>query len=101
MFQQMLLESSPKYDADSQEPVLYVEFRNFLAQTCIENPENLQILKKAIFKKIGKDLEVKMVLKSQEPGQGRGGLSDISVDELIEQNIYMDVTVEDMEDEEE
>lgn len=101
LFQQMLLESSPKYDADSQEPVLYVEFRNFLAQTCIENPENLQILKKAIFKKIGKDLEVKMVLKSQEPGQGRGGLSDISVDELIEQNIYMDVTVEDMEDEEE
>ena len=101
LFQQMLLESSPKYDADSQEPVLYVEFRNFLAQTCIENPENLQILKKAIFKKIGKDLEVKMVLKSQEPGQGRGGFSDISVDELIEQNIYMDVTVEDMEDEEE
>lgn len=101
LFQQMLLESSPKYDADSQEPVLYVEFRNFLAQTCIENPENLQILKKAIFKKIGKDLEVKMVLKSQEPGQGRGGLSDISVDELIEQNIHMDVTVEDMEDEEE
>ena len=42
-----------------------------------------------------------MVLKSQEPGQGRGGLSDISVDELIEQNIHMDVTVEDMEDEEE
>ncbi len=101
LFQQMLLESSPKYDADSQEPVLYVEFRNFLAQTCIENPENLQILKKAIFKKIGKDLEVKMVLKSQEPGQGRGGLSDISVDELIEQNIHMDVAVEDMEDEEE
>lgn len=101
LFQQMLLESSPKYDADSQESVLYVEFRNFLAQTCIENPENLQILKKAIFKKIGKDLEVKMVLKSQEPGQGRGGLSDISVDELIEQNIHMDVTVEDMEDEEE
>lgn len=101
LFQQMLLESSPKYDADSQEPVLYVEFRNFLAQTCIENLENLQILKKAIFKKIGKDLEVKMVLKSQEPGQGRGGLSDISVDELIEQNIHMDVTVEDMEDEEE
>lgn len=102
LFQQMLLESSPKYDADSQEPVLYVEFRNFLAQTCIEDPENLQVLKRAIFKKIGKDLEVKMVLKSQETGQGRAaGLSEISVDELIEQNIHMDVTVEDMEEEEE
>lgn len=99
LLQQMLLESTPKYDGNTGEPVLYVEFRNFLAQTCIDNPENLQILKRAIQKKIGKELEVKMVLKKEEPGAGKGGLADISVDELLQQNIHMDVTVENIEDE--
>ena len=98
LFQQMLLESSPKYDGNTGEPVLYVEFRNFLAQTCIDEPENLQILKQAIQKKIGKDLEVKMVLKKEEPGAGGGNLADISVDDLLQQNIHMDITVENIED---
>ena len=98
LFQQMLLESSPKYDGNTGEPVLYVEFRNFLAQTCIDDPENLQILKQAIQKKIGKDLEVKMVLKKEEPGAGGGNLADISVDDLLQQNIHMDITVENIED---
>ena len=99
-FQQMLLESTPKYDGNTGAPVLYVEFRNFLAQTCIDNPENLQVLKQAIQKKIGKDLEVKMVLKKDEPGAGGGNLADISVDEMLRQNIHMDVTVENIEDDE-
>lgn len=98
LFQQMLLESSPKYDGNTGEPVLYVEFRNFLAQTCIDDPENLQILKQAIQKKIGKDLEVKMVLKKEEPEAGGGNLADISVDDLLQQNIHMDITVENIED---
>ena len=33
LLQQMLLESTPKYDGSTGEPVLYVEFRNFLAKT--------------------------------------------------------------------
>ena len=40
-----------------------------------------------------------MVLKKEEPGAGKGGLTDISVDELLQQNIHMDVTVENIEDE--
>src|SRR5699024_3652757 len=100
LLQQMLLESTPKYDGNTGEPVLYVEFRNFLAQTCIDNPENVEVLKQAIQKKIGKDLEVKMVLKKDEPGAGGGNLADISVDEMLRQNIHMDVTVENIEDDE-
>lgn len=100
LFQQMLLESTPKYDGNTGAPVLYVEFRNFLAQTCIDNPENLHVLKQAIQKKIGKDLEVKMVLRKDEPGTGGGNLADISVDEMLRQNIHMDVTVENIEDDE-
>ena len=99
LLQQMLLESTPKYDGNTGEPVLYVEFRNFLAQTCIDNPENVEILKQAIQKKIGKDLEVKLVLKKNEPGSGSGNLAEISVDNLLQQNIHMDVTVENIEDE--
>ena len=98
LFQQMLLESVPKYDGNTGEPVLYVEFRNFLAQTCIDNPENTEVLKQAIQKKIGKELEVKLILKKNEPGSGNGNLAEISVDEMLQQNIHMDVTVENIED---
>ena len=54
LLQQMLLESTPKYDGNTGEPVLYIEFRNFLAQTCIESPESMEMLKNAVRKKIGK-----------------------------------------------
>ena len=98
LLQQMLLESTLKYDGNTGEPVLYVEFRNFLAQTCIDNPETVEILKQAIQKKIGKELEVRLVLKKNEPGSGGGNLAEISVDDLLQQNIHMDVTVENIED---
>lgn len=98
LLQQMLLESMPKYDGNTGEPVLYVEFRNFLAQTCIDNPENIQILKNVIKKKTGKEVEVRMLLKDNDSTQGRGGLSDISVDDLLAQNINMEITIEDMEE---
>ena len=41
-----------------------------------------------------------MVLKKDEPGAGGGNLADISVDEMLRQNIHMDVTVENIEDDE-
>lgn len=99
LLQQMLLESTPKYDGNTGEPVLYVEFRNFLAQTCIDNPENMEMLKAAIRKKTGKEVEIKMLLKDSEGGQSRGGLAEISVDDLIQQNIHMEVTIENIDDE--
>lgn len=80
--------------------MLYVEFRNFLAQTCIDNPENLEMLKNAVRKKIGKDVEIKMILKDSESGKSQGGLSEISVDDLLEQNVHMEITVENMEEDE-
>lgn len=100
LLQQMLLESTPKYDGNTGEPVLYVEFRNFLAQTCIDNPENLEMLKNAVRKKIGKDVEIKMILKDSESGKSQGVLSEISVDDLLEQNVHMEITVENMEEDE-
>ena len=98
LLQQMLLDSIPKYDGNTGEPILYVEFQNFLAQTCIDNPDNLEMLKNAVRKKIGKEVEIKMILKNSETGQGKSGLAEISVDDLIHKNINMEITVEDMEE---
>lgn len=100
LLQQMLLESTPKYDGNTGEPVLYVEFRNFLAQTCIESPESMEMLKNAVRKKIGKDVEIKMILKDNEAGGDKGGLSEITVDDLLMQNINMEISVEPMDDDE-
>ena len=98
LLQQMLLDSIPKYDGNTGEPILYVEFQNFLAQTCIDNPDNLEMLKNAVRKKIGKEVEIKMILKNSETGHGKSGLAEISVDDLIHKNINMEITVEDMEE---
>lgn len=98
LLQQMLLDSIPKYDGNTGEPILYVEFQNFLAQTCIDNPDNLEMLKNAVRKKIGKEVEIKMILKNSETGHGKRGLAEISVDDLIHKNINMEITVEDMEE---
>ena len=98
LLQQMLLDSIPKYDGNTGEPILYVEFQNFLAQTCIDNPDNLEMLKNAVRKKIEKEVEIKMILKNSETGHGKSGLAEISVDDLIHKNINMEITVEDMEE---
>ncbi|MDO4602774.1 MAG: DNA polymerase III subunit gamma/tau, partial [Eubacteriales bacterium] len=98
LLQQMLLDSVPKYDGNTGEPILYVEFQNFLAQTCIDNPDNLEMLKNAVRKKIGKEVEIRMILKNNETGHGKSGLAEISVDDLIHKNINMEITVEDMEE---
>ena len=98
LLQQMLLDSVPKYDGNTGEPILYVEFQNFLAQTCIDNPDNLEMLKNAVRKKIGKEVEIRMILKNNETGHGKSRLAEISVDDLIHKNINMEITVEDMEE---
>ena len=100
LLQQMLLESTPKYDGSTGEPVLYVEFRNFLAKTCMDSSDSMEMLKNAIRKKIGKDVEIKMILKDGDAGETRGGLSEITVDDLLMQNINMEISVETMEDDE-
>ena len=58
------------------------------------------MLKNAVRKKIGKDVEIKMILKDSESGKSQGGLSEISVDDLLEQNVHMEITVENMEEDE-
>ena len=100
LLKQMLKEATPKYNANSEEPILYIEFHNFQAEICTKNPDTIPLLKKIIREKTGKEVEIQLVITDTDL-KGPSGLSPISVDELIEQSIHMDVVVEDMSDDEE
>ena len=60
--QQMLLTSTPKYNGNTGEPVLYVEFGNFQAKICMDNPDTIPMLKEIIRKKTGKSVEIELLL---------------------------------------
>ena len=100
LLKQMLKEATPKYNVNSDEPILYTEFHNFQAEICTKNPDTIPLLKKIIREKTGKEVEIQFVITDTDL-KGPAGLTPISVDELIEQSIQMDVVVEDMSDDEE
>ena len=76
-----------------------MEFGNFQAKICCRNPDTIPMLKELNRKKTGKSVEIELLLAGGEH-KGPAGLASISVDDLIEQNIRMDVVVEEMEEEE-
>ena len=44
----MLQKSIPKYNGQTGEPVLYIEFQDFLGKTYVDNPEAEEELKNII-----------------------------------------------------
>lgn len=97
MFKQMLLTARPKYNGDTGEPKLYVEFTNPLAANYVNNPEAAQILERLIRERIGKSVEVEMLLAAEHQ---KTGLAEISIDDLIKEAVHMPVVVEEEPDEE-
>lgn len=91
MFKQMLQKAIPKYDSGSEEPILYVEFQDFLGQSYVDNPEAVQELQDIIAGQTGKTVEIKMLVADQH---AHTNLSQITVDEAIRANIHMDVITE-------
>ena len=91
MFKNMLSSAVPKYNGQTGENKLYVEFTNSLAQNYVDRPDGKEILEKIIQKRYGKYVEVEMRLKSQNNGPH---LADITVDEQIKQQIHFDVIEE-------
>lgn len=92
MFKNMLSTAVPKYNGETGENKLYIEFSNPLAQNYVDRPDGKEILEKIIQDRYGKWVEVEMRLKSQSGGSQ---LSDLTVDEQIKQQIHFDVTQED------
>ncbi len=92
-FKQMLLRSVPKFDgsAGEGEPVLYVEFQDYLAKPYVDGPEGKEELQALISDKTGKSVQVEMLLADNHT---REGLAELSVDEIIKKEIHMNVETE-------
>ena len=88
----MLNESVPKYNGETGESKLFVEFANPLAQSYVDRPEGKEEIEALIAKRYGKTVEVEMRMKNQSGGDH---LAEITVDEQIKEDIHMDVIEED------
>ncbi len=94
VFRQMLQRAVPKYNGESGEPVLYVEFQDFLGKSYVDNPEAAQELQKIIQDQTGKIVEIRMLMAGSH---SYANLAKITVDEAIRENIHMDVVIEEDE----
>lgn len=92
MFKNMLISAIPKYNGQTGENKLYIEFTNNLAENYVNRPEARQILEEIIAKRYGKTVEIEMRLQNQNGGEH---LADITVDEQLKQNIHFDIVEED------
>ena len=91
IFKQMLQKAIPKYNGATGDPVLYVEFQDFLGKTYVDNPEAENELKSIIAASTGKSVELKMVVAKEH---NHTNLAQVTVDQAIRENIHMDVVVE-------
>ena len=91
---QMLLRSVPKYSlkGDTKAPVLYVEFQDYLAKPYVEGTEGKERLEALIAEKIGRSVQVEMLMSGSSQ---QGQLAELSVDDIIKKEIHMDVEIED------
>ena len=96
MFKQMLQKSVPKYNGETGESVLYVEFQDFLGQTYVDNPEAVKELQDIIAAQTGKSVEVQMLVANKHQ---HTNLAQVSVDQAIRENIHMDIVTEEDPDE--
>lgn len=97
MFKSFLSTAVPKYNGNTGENKLFVEFANDLAQNCVEDPAKKELLEALITRQIGKSVEVEMLLKKRDSHKE---LAEISVDDILKQAVHMDIVVEDEPDEE-
>ena len=97
MFKQMLQKSVPKYNSETGEPVLYVEFQDFLGQSYVDNSEAKKELQDIITAQTGKTVEIQMLMADKHQ---HTNLANITVDQAIKNNIHMDVVIEEDPDEE-
>ena len=90
-FKQALLQSIPKYNGETGEPILYVEFQTPLGRLYPDDSEAKQELQAIIEKQLGKSVELHMLVAEDHQ---QTNLTQITVDQAIRQNIHMDVQIE-------
>ena len=93
-FRIVLSGAVPKYNAGASDQRLFVVFADFLAEPYINDTDRKAELESIIAAKIGKQVEIKMMLQADEYISGVG-LSKISIDEAIKQFIHTEIEIED------
>ncbi|WP_373211857.1 DNA polymerase III subunit gamma/tau [Ruminococcus sp. 5_1_39BFAA] len=91
VFKQMLQKAIPKYNGETGEPVLYIEFQDFLGRAYVDNPEAKQELADIIAAQTGKAVEIQMLVAAEHH---HTNLAQVTVDQAIRDNIHMDVVIE-------
>lgn len=87
--------AKPRYDAREGGNRLYVVFRDFFGERYIHKEEYTKLLEDIISARIGKAIEIKMILEADIPAAGMK-LHDVSVGEKIRQQFAgIDVEVDD------
>ncbi|MDD3278263.1 MAG: DNA polymerase III subunit gamma/tau [Lachnospiraceae bacterium] len=91
MFRQYLQRSVPKYNGDTGDSRLYVEFQDKNAAMFIGNEEDRQELEAVIESQIGKSVEVEFLIQE---AQKHTNLAEIDIDEVIKSAVHMTVEAE-------
>ena len=91
MFRTFLMSAVPKYNGNTGEAKLYVEFSNSLAEHYLGNRQAKEQLEEIIENQIGKYVEVEFVLAKTSDS---GGLAEISIDDILKDKIQMDIDIE-------
>ena len=87
----------PKYNGETGDPILYVEFQDFLGMNYVDNPEAKKELQDSIAARTGKSVEIHMLVANKHQ---HTNLAQITVDDALRENIHMDIVVEEDPDEE-
>jgi len=83
-----------KYNSQSDDQRLYIVFPDFQGERYINNEERIRELKNIIKGKIGKQVDLKMILDA-DTGINKAKLANISVDEAIRQFVHTEIEIED------
>ena len=85
MFRQFLQSAVPKYNSETGDAKLFVEFADQLASIYVERPEAADEIRTIIEQMTGKTVEVQLILADQH---ANAALSTISVDDALTQAIH-------------
>ena len=96
LFRQMLQKSIPKYNGETGDATLYVEFQDFIGKNYADKQEAKKELQDIIIAQTGKSVNIEMLVAKEHQ---HSNLAQITVEQAIRDNIHMDVVIE--EDEEE
>lgn len=93
-FKIVLSMAEPKYNAQGEDDRLFVCFPDFQGERYVASEERKEELERIIASKIGKKVEVKMMLEV-DSHLNKGNIVSISVEDAIKEFIHTDVVIED------